>query len=109
MKIDMDLYLKVKELTRTNYDGMKTNNDEKVFITGETLIYMVEDLLVEYGVLEEKHQDLLDKIKKRLDAVEQHEFQIQMIDKWDAGDRLADTLLTREINALKSFLNEENI
>lgn len=79
------------------------------FVSTEQLLATIEDLDGEVENWKEKYQDLLDKIKKRLDAVEQHEFQIQMIDRWDAGDKLVDTLLTREINALKSFINEENI
>ena len=113
MKIDennYDVLKKVEDITGID-SGVIWTDAENIegYITTGTLYNTIEDLLTEYGVLEEKYQDLLEKIKKRLDEVEEHEFQIQMIDRWDDRDRLADTLLSREIKALKSFLlSDEN-
>lgn len=76
------------------------------YIPEEDLLKIMEDIIFEYGLLEEEHEDLLKKINKRLDKIEEREFQIQMIDHWDNEDRLTDTLLNDEIKALKSFIEE---
>lgn len=54
MLIDIALYEKIKTIMG-DYDFYQINNsEEKVLITNETMIEILEDLLCEIGALEEK-------------------------------------------------------
>ena len=50
-KIDIDFFKKVEEITDVDYEL-------KDFIPEDTLVTMIEDLVNEYYVLEEKYNDL---------------------------------------------------
>ena len=52
IKLNEDLYKKIKEITFTDYDAIGD------FIPSESIEQMLEDLLLEIGRLEEKYEDL---------------------------------------------------
>jgi len=113
MKIDESNYDVFYEINNkfsnidTNIVWKDTENIEGN-IAVEDMYNIIIDLYHEYSLLEEKHQDLLTKIKERLQKKKHHEFMLEMIDHWDEKDRLADDLVSEEIKSLNSFLDNEN-
>lgn len=63
MVIEKELYEKVSDLTLTDYEPHKTDNEEMVFVTSECLVNMIEDLIVEIDCRLEQIEDLVEDIE----------------------------------------------
>ena len=59
MLINRELYDKVSELTYTNYEPSEVlNNDDVLYLDGDSVQCMLEDLLYEVDKIQEKYDDL---------------------------------------------------
>lgn len=106
MKLDMDTYLKICEITGQDYEAAKSSDEDYVLMYHD-LDNVIYDLITQYGVIEEKHNDMKEKTKEKLDWVEDAMFQLDMIDRWTDGDKLAWELRNQEKKHLEEILNEK--
>ena len=63
MKIDMWLYNRICEITNEDYEAGKSDDEEYAILYRDidTIIY---DLVYQYDLLEERHNDLLEDLKE---------------------------------------------
>lgn len=75
MNIDLDTYLRVQEITCTEYDNLAILKEkEQALIDSGTVESMIEDLITEIDRLEEKIEDMEQDIQdnyKRVPVAEQ--------------------------------------
>jgi len=82
MIIDQNLFQNIKDINGYDYDAYKVNNeDEKVFITADNLIYIIEDMICKIENLEEKYEDLLRDVEDNYKRISIEE-QIDWNDRW---------------------------
>lgn len=72
MKISKELYMRISDLTSTDYDGIVLG-DELFYIEPETIESMFEDLFCEIDSLEEKIEDMEDNIRDNYRPISPYE------------------------------------
>lgn len=100
MKFEMELYNRICEITGVDYQAAKTDDENHVLLYHD-LDNVIYDLV-------DKYDKLIEKINDKINYVQECKFQIDMIDHWDAGDRLAYVLRGQELNNLKDLLKESD-
>jgi len=104
MKINMNTFLKLQEITGMTYKTIGNKDDEEIMLldTDEAL----EDVITEFGVVEENYADLKEKINKKIEELENHKFLIDMVDKWSESEKSTYEKLTNQIQVLKELLGD---
>lgn len=104
MKLDMEYYNRLIEITGGSYKANKTSDEDSVmFYDSKSAI---EDLITEFDVIEESYVDLKDKILNKLNELKEHKFMIDMIDRWSDGEKYAWDLCVDQIKLLEGILDD---
>lgn len=101
MKLEMDLYNRLIEITGGTYSAIKTNDEKGVFLFDEK--DAIEDLIEEFNMLQDSHIALKENIRNKIDDLESHKFLIDMIDTWTERDSQAWDNITEKIKLLESL------
>ena len=105
MKLEMWQYNKLIEITGGSYSASKSADEDSVMLYD--CQSAIEDLITEFGVLEESHTELKERIQKKIDELEEHKFMIDMIDRWTDGEDKVWSRLVDEINMLKGLIEND--
>lgn len=104
MKLEMDTYLKLCEITGGTYKVIGSKDDNEITLVD--IDNALEDLITEFGVVEEKYSDMKEKTANIKNKVEEKLFLIDMVDHWDNENKLAYDLRKQEIEDLDEILGE---
>lgn len=64
MLIEKELFDRVKEATFNNYKKYMTPDEEKYYVESEEILTMLDDLLCELGIQQEKYEDMEEYYKQ---------------------------------------------
>ena len=64
MIISKELYEKVKGITLTNYKTYITKNEDEFYVDSEGILCMIEDLIYEIDMQQEKYEDMEEYFKQ---------------------------------------------
>lgn len=105
MELDMSVFNRLCEITGGTYSASKNDDETKVTLydTQDAL----EDVITEFGVLQENYTDMREKIQKALEDIQERKFLIDMVDRWTDSDNKAWEHLTDMEMLLKSFLEND--
>lgn len=105
MKMGMHLYNRLIEITGGSYKASKSADEDSVMLYDTK--DAIEDLITEFGVLEELYVDMRVKIVKKIDELKEHKYTIEMIDRWSDADEKAWDKCYDQIKLLESMLEND--
>lgn len=105
MKIDMSVFNRLCEITGGTYKASKNADETEVTLydTQDAL----EDVITEFGVLQENYTDMREKIQKALEEIQEKKFLLDMVDHWTSGEEKAWQHWADMEMLLKSFLEND--
>lgn len=105
MKLEMYQYNRLIEITGGTYKASKSDDEDSVILYDSQAA--IEDLITEFDVLEENYVDLKEKIRKKINDLEEHKFMIDMIDRWTEADKNTWDKCYDQIKLLESMLEND--
>lgn len=105
MKLEMYYYNRLIEITGGTYKASKSADEDSVMLYDTESA--IEDLITEFGVLEESYVDLREKISNKIENLKEHKFLLDMIDRWSDGDKQAWDKCVDQIKLLEGLLKND--